>query len=268
MNIVEKSKAVMLAMGAKPVMWLMIALSILSLAIILERAYFFYSITDDLETLARELARALRGGNLDEARKRMEASPSAEAAVVVAGLSEADRGAESAEEAMAGATALQRMKLERRLAYLGTLGNNAPFIGLFGTVIGIMEAFSKLGEAGKATTAASSVSAPAEVMNSISEALVATAVGLAVAIPAVAFYNFFQRLIKAKVTNTDALSRVLLAHLKGAPGSFPTGGRVSPSVPPASVKGNGEKAEKASKKSEKVVEKDDEDAPSSKGGES
>ena len=213
-SIVSKSKAVMLAMGASPVMYLMIALSILSLAIILERGYFFYSIRDDLEVLARELARSLRAGDYDEARKRMEASPSAEAAVVVAGLGEADRGADAAEEAMAGATALQRMKLERRLAYLGTLGNNAPFIGLFGTVIGIIEAFDKLGDKTHAV-ATSSAMAPTDVMASISEALVATAIGLAVAIPAVAAYNFFQRLIKGTVTNTDALTRVLLAHLKG-----------------------------------------------------
>lgn len=214
MNIVAKSKAVMLAMGAAPVMWLMIVLSVLSLAIILERAYFFYSIRDDLETLARDLSRALRNHDYDEARKRMEASPSAEAAVVVAGLVEADRGADAAEEAMAGATALQRMKLERRLAYLGTLGNNAPFIGLFGTVIGIIQAFEHLSDKNAATTSAS-VAAPAAVMGSIAEALVATAIGLAVAIPAVAAYNYFQRLIRSRVSNTEALSRVLLAHLKG-----------------------------------------------------
>ena len=217
-DIVAKSKAVMLAMGAQPIMYLMIMLSVLSLAIILERGYFFYSIRDDLEVLARELSRLLRNGDYDEARKRMEASPSAEAAVVVAGLVEADRGAESAEEAMAGATALQRMKLERRLAYLGTLGNNAPFIGLFGTVIGIIQAFDKLQEAGKSVATSSSAVAPSEVMGSIAEALVATAIGLAVAIPAVAAYNYFQRLIKSTVTNTDALSRVLLAHLKGLDG--------------------------------------------------
>jgi biopolymer transport protein ExbB len=214
MNIVAKSKAVMLAMGAAPVMYLMIVLSVLSLAIILERAYFFYSIRDDVEVLARELSKSLRNGDYDDARKRMEASPSAEAAVVVAGLVEADRGADAAEEAMAGATALQRMKLERRLAYLGTLGNNAPFIGLFGTVIGIIQAFEHLGDKNAAANA-SAAAAPAAVMSSIAEALVATAIGLAVAIPAVAAYNFFQRLIKARVTNTDALSRVLLAHLKG-----------------------------------------------------
>ena len=214
MNIVAKSKAVMLAMGAAPVMYLMIVLSILSLAIILERAYFFWSIRDDLEVLARELSKSLRNGDYDDARKRMEASPSAEAAVVVAGLIEADRGANAAEEAMAGATALQRMKLERRLAYLGTLGNNAPFIGLFGTVIGIIQAFEHLGDK-NAAAAASAAAAPAAVMSSIAEALVATAIGLAVAIPAVAAYNFFQRMIKSTVTNTDALTRVLLAHLKG-----------------------------------------------------
>ena len=214
MNIVAKSKAVMLAMGAAPVMYLMIILSVLSLAIILERAYFFYSIRDDLEVLARDLSKSLRNGDYDDARKRMEASPSAEAAVVVAGLVEADRGANAAEEAMAGATALQRMKLERRLAYLGTLGNNAPFIGLFGTVIGIIQAFEHLGDK-NAAAAASAAAAPAAVMSSIAEALVATAIGLAVAIPAVAAYNFFQRMIKSTVTNTDALTRVLLAHLKG-----------------------------------------------------
>jgi len=214
-DIVAKSKAVMLAMGASPVMYLMIGLSVLSLAIILERGYFFYSIRDDLEVLARELSRALRNNDYDDARKRMEASPSAEAAVVVAGLIEAERGAEAAEEAMAGATALQRMKLERRLAYLGTLGNNAPFIGLFGTVIGIIQAFDKLQEAGKSVASSTSAVPQGEVMGSIAEALVATAIGLAVAIPAVAAYNYFQRLIKSTVTNTDALTRVLLAHLKG-----------------------------------------------------
>ena len=250
MNIVAKSKAVMLAMGAAPVMYLMIVLSVLSLAIILERAYFFYSIRDDLETLARDLSRALRNNDYDEARKRMEASPSAEAAVVVAGLVEADRGADAAEEAMAGATALQRMKLERRLAYLGTLGNNAPFIGLFGTVIGIIQAFEHLSDKNAAVNA-SSAAAPAAVMGSIAEALVATAIGLAVAIPAVAAYNYFQRLIKSRVSNTEALSRVLLAHLKGldedtalAQAQTTAGGAAGPvssrtgrtSVPPAERK--------------------------------
>jgi biopolymer transport protein ExbB len=105
------------------------------------------------------------------------------------------------------------MKLERRLAFLGTLGNNAPFIGLFGTVIGVVQAFEALGRQGGAMAQEGAFSAPTEVMAAIAEALVATAVGLAVAIPAVAMYNFYQRLARAILANTDALGHVLLSHL-------------------------------------------------------
>jgi len=211
MNVVAKSKTLMLAMGAAPVMWLMIGLSIVSLAVVLERLWFFHAIDDDLESLAHALSQRLRTNDLEGARGVLEASPSAEAAVVVAGLVEAPNGIGAAREAIAGALAIQRLKLERRLAFLGTLGNNAPFIGLFGTVIGIVMAFEKLGEAGKMAAGAA---APAEVMGSIAEALVATAIGLAVAIPAVAAFNWFQRKIRSITSRTDALSRVLLAHLE------------------------------------------------------
>src|SRR5271170_3355110 len=218
MNISEWLQRIMVGFGAAWVMWLMLALSVISVAIILERAWYFWSLRDDLVVLAKELRSAL-DDSIETAQKRMAASPSVEAAVVSAGLSMADRGSSSAEEAMAGALALQRMKLERRLAFLGTLGNNAPFIGLFGTVIGVVGAFAALGEAAKTPVAqaTSQALAPAAVMSSIAEALVATAVGLAVAIPAVAFNNIFQRLIKSTLANTDALSRVLMAHLKSEP---------------------------------------------------
>jgi biopolymer transport protein ExbB len=134
--------------------------------------------------------------------------------VVIAGIVEAGMGADAAQEAMSGASALQRLKLERRLAFLGTLGNNAPFIGLLGTVIGIVGAFDELGKAKNATMQAAGQVAPEAVMNNIAEALVATAVGLLVAIPAVAAFNAFQRVVKTTLSNTEALSHVLLAHLK------------------------------------------------------
>ncbi|WP_437283176.1 MotA/TolQ/ExbB proton channel family protein [Sorangium sp. So ce375] len=215
MNLVEWLQRIMVGFGAAWVMWLMIGLSVVSVAIILERAWFFWSLRDDLTVLARDL-RASLDDSIEAARRRMEASPSAEAAVVSAGLAVAHQGPEAADEAMAGAAALQRMKLERRLAYLGTLGNNAPFIGLFGTVIGVVGAFDALGQAAKTPVAqaTSQAMAPQAVMSSIAEALVATAVGLAVAIPAVAANNFFQRMIKSTLANTEALTRVLLAHLK------------------------------------------------------
>ena len=115
---------------------------------------------------------------------------------------------------MQGAQALQRMKLERRLAFLGTLGNNAPFIGLFGTVIGVVRAFEELGKQGTTVAQTAGAGAP-QVMAAIAEALVATAVGLAVAIPAVMMYNYYQRLSRSILANTEALSHVLLAHLVG-----------------------------------------------------
>src|SRR5262245_29159358 len=121
-NLIEHSKRLMTNFGAGWVMWLMLGLSVVSVAIMLERAWFYYSLRDAVAGLARPLRDYLRRNEMAEARRAMEASPSAEAAVVIAGLMEADRGAKAAEEAMAGAAALQRMKLEKRLAYLGTLG--------------------------------------------------------------------------------------------------------------------------------------------------
>lgn len=78
-----------------------------------------------------------------------------------------------------------RLLLEKRLGILATFGNNAPFVGLFGTILGVMNAFAVLGASNTVSTSL--------VMNGISEALVATAMGLFVAIPSVAAYNYFIR---------------------------------------------------------------------------
>jgi biopolymer transport protein ExbB len=215
MNLVEWLQHLMTNFGAAWVMWLMIGLSVASVTIMLERGWFYYSIRDDIPALAQSLRDRLRKDDIDAAVGLLEKSPSAEAAVVVAGLREADRGAKAADMAMRSAAALQKMKLERRLAFLGTLGNNAPFIGLFGTVIGVVQAFEQLGKQGMGAAQSASAGAPQEVMAAIAEALVATAVGLAVAIPAVAAYNFYQRHTRAVLGNTEALSNVLLAHLSG-----------------------------------------------------
>jgi biopolymer transport protein ExbB len=107
---------------------------------------------------------------------------------------------------MAGAKARERHRLERNLAFLGTLGSNAPFIGLFGTVIGIIKAFHDLAknQAGGVTV----------VMAGISEALVATAVGLLVAIPAVVAFNYFNRRVRTKMTEVDWMAHLALAELE------------------------------------------------------
>jgi biopolymer transport protein ExbB/TolQ len=256
MNLSEWIQRIMVGSGAQWVMYVMLGLSVISVAIILERAWFFWSLRDDLDVLAKELRTSL-DSSIETAKKRMDASPSAEAAVVSAGLAMAHRGSAAAEEAMAGAAALQRMRLERRLAYLGTLGNNAPFIGLFGTVIGVIGAFAALGESAKDPVgAASQALAPQAVMSNIAEALVATAVGLVVAIPAVAANNYFQRLIRATLANTEALTRILLAHMKSEPFDAAPVEVKAAVVKVAAVKAN---AAKGGKKAEAAVTSTDEE---------
>lgn len=259
-QLIERVKSAMVGLGAGWLLVLMLLLSVVSLAIMLERAFLYWSLRDDIPTLMKDLARLLRSVDIEGARRRLEASPSAEAAVVVAGLVEAELGAESAEEAMAGAGALQRVKLEKRLAFLGTLGNNAPFIGLLGTVIGIVGAFDELGKvkaaapgaAAAAATAGAAV-APEAVMTNIAEALVATAVGLLVAIPAVAAFNAFQRIVKSTLANTDAMSGLLLAHLKADPAAL------AELMKAPTKKAASRKEEEPAKKSSKKSEKSDDD---------
>jgi biopolymer transport protein ExbB len=212
-SLIELLKHALLDLKASWVMWILIGLSAIDLVIIVERAAFFRSVRDDVAKLAAELDQLLRRGAVRDALERMKASRSAEAAVAVAGLRHADLGPASAEKAMLGAAALQRVRLERGLAVLGTVGNNAPFLGLLGTVIGVIEAFEILGKPADAAAQATSTLAPQAIMSSIAEALVATAVGLFVAIPAVAAFNYFQRSIQGIGANTEALSNVVLAHL-------------------------------------------------------
>jgi len=221
MNIVERSKLILLEVGASPILYLMLALSVVSVAIMVERALFFFRIRENLERLASELGRALELGDVESAKRLVAASSSAESAIVAAGLSRVEHGAAAVEEAMSGASAVQRMRLERRLGFLGTLGSNAPFVGLLGTVIGIVQAFEQLQVAGAANGSGGAMNG---VMGAIAEALVATAIGLVVAIPAVAAFNAFQRRIKGILGNAEALRHVVLSYVKS--------GSVARSTPP------------------------------------
>lgn len=222
MNIVERSKEILLELGASPILFLMIGLSVLSLAVMLERLWFFTASSVKVEGFARSLEERLSKGDLSGARQLTEDSRSIEVAIIAAGLHHAERGVEAAREAMASATAIGRLKLERRLSFLGTLGNNAPFVGLLGTVIGIVQAFDALQRTGMGG------SASADIMGAIAEALVATAIGLAVAIPAVAAFNYFQRRIRTMLSNAEALQHILLSYLQGGgPLTHGSSGRAS-----------------------------------------
>ena len=105
----------------------------------------------------------------------------------------------------------ERQRYERALSYLGTVGSNAPFIGLLGTVIGVIISFGELGRNPKGGL---------EVVGpGISEALVATAVGLLVAIPAVVLFNYFKAQLKTRMNNTDFLVRLVHAQRGRSRGS-------------------------------------------------
>ena len=206
MNLTQKFLAFTL-LGAGWVLWLLVGLSIVSVAIMFERALYLSS-RKLPDGLLAELKKLLFDGNVDGARKLLSGRGGIEAQVALEGLEQLPRGAGAVAEAMTGARTRERLHLERYLAILGTLGNNAPFIGLFGTVLGIIKAFHDL-SLNDPTRAGSSASA---VMAGISEALVATAVGLAVALPAVVAFNYFKGIVKRAVANSESMAKLLSAH--------------------------------------------------------
>jgi biopolymer transport protein ExbB len=193
-------------LGSEWVLWLLIGLSVVSVAVMVERAIFLRG-RGDADALARELGTLLRGGDVDGARQALAGRTAPAATVAAAGLDLYERGSEAVGEAMAGAKARLRIDMERNLGVLGTLGNNAPFIGLFGTVLGIIKAFADL--------ARNQSGGAGAVMAGISEALVATAVGLMVAIPAVIAFNFFQGKVRKTLARVDAVAHLVLATIPG-----------------------------------------------------
>jgi len=213
--MIERIKELMVHAGASWVLWLLVAVSVVSVGIMLDRARVFWPQKDSLTSLVRDLHRLLGEGNRKGAEARLTRSPNAESGVVLAGLTQWEHGKAAAQEAMAAATGLARARLERRLIFLGSVGNNAPFVGLLGTVIGVLGAFDALGQTGLAVGAAEL--APERVMGAIAESLVATAVGLIVAIPSVLVFNYFHALSAAAVANAETLGHVLLTHMESAP---------------------------------------------------
>lgn len=209
MNVVNLTKSLLLDVGSSPVLYLMIGLSVGSVAVILERAWVLARSEDDLASLDRDLFTYLESSDLASARARLDQSSSPAAVILSSGLRAAQRGRKAAAAAMSATATLERLRLERRLSILGTLGANAPFIGLLGTVIGIVMAFDALSAAGPGAAP------PGTVMSAIAEALVATAVGLVVAIPAVVAFNAFQRRIKVLLGEADALGQKLLSFVPG-----------------------------------------------------
>jgi biopolymer transport protein ExbB/biopolymer transport protein TolQ len=196
--------------------------SVYSLSVIGERWWTFRRTRRDSVGLLRRVVDQVEDGRVRQALAACETRKGSHlGAVLAAGLREwlpleapnpgvhdgpaRERASLAAREAMQRATAAEIERLEQRLTGLATLGNISPFVGLFGTVIGIMRAFDAISRTGSGGLA--SVSA------GIAEALVATAAGLFVAIPAGIAYNHFVARVKTHATEMDGAASELLARV-------------------------------------------------------
>ncbi len=188
------------------VLWLLLTLSVVSIAVIIERVVFYRRHAVNADAVRGELARSLDKGDFQAAAAVLKRHDSLETNAVLAGLLAYDRGPESVEDLMSGALGRERSRYERRLGFLATLASNAPYIGLFGTVLGFIRSFRDL--------STNMAEASGAVMAGIAEALLATAVGLLVAIPAVIAYNVFKSRVKEATTGCEMLARVVLSNLK------------------------------------------------------
>jgi biopolymer transport protein ExbB/biopolymer transport protein TolQ len=193
-------------LGSSWVMYLLLALSVASIGAMVERWWFFRKRGSDGEELGDELCRLLEDGDSQRAQALLHASPTVEAEVLRASLRWANGGPAALEAAIDGELIKRRRDLERGMTLLGTLGNNAPFVGLLGTVIGVIVAFADLADGQNKVQMD-------KVMGGIAEALVATGVGLFVAIPAVVAFNVFQKKIADIEDNVASISKRLCAFV-------------------------------------------------------
>ncbi len=196
--------------GAATILWLLIVLSIFSVAIIIERYWTLRTLRRQSEQVKTRVLDALGSAQYSELEDIAKDKQTLEGQALAHAFRFAkENGSQGIEEVINGFILLQKTRLEKNLNFLATLGANAPFIGLLGTVLGIMKAFNDLGiSQGVSQTNAASI------MTGIGEALVATAVGLFVAIPAVIAYNSFQKQVKNILQNFDGLRELCVAYAK------------------------------------------------------
>ncbi len=189
------------------VLWLLFVLSIFSLAIIIERFFVLGKVASQSKRIRNRVRIALQSHSVDDFEAIANDVDSFEgrgASYAMRHLKET--GSKGVEEVFNTYSLTQRADLEKFLGFLATMASNAPYIGLFGTVLGIMTAFNDLSvstEAGSQT-----------VMAGISLALVATAAGLFVAIPAVIAFNFYNRRVKQILVSLESVKELCLAYSK------------------------------------------------------
>jgi len=199
-------------LGTSWVLYLLIGLSVLSITALLERLWFFQRNRRGSEQLREVLGPALLRNDAAAVRAALADPSCVEARILNAAYAWRSGGPEAVRDALDAEIDRQQPALSHGTSILGTIGSNAPFVGLLGTVIGVIEAFHHLGNSGSGGDAAMG-----NVMRGISEALVTTGVGLFVAIPAVVAYNVVQDRIEEIEGHTTSLGKLLTAWLKTHP---------------------------------------------------
>ena len=206
-------------LGSSWVLYLLLLLSVVSFSTMFERYLFFRRHRADADALRKQLRKHLQEHDLTGAEKLLGGSKAIEARVALEALRWASGGPGAMTDAADSELSRVKTELERGINLLGTLGNNAPFVGLLGTVLGVIISFHALGDAGQNTQAMGGV------MAGISEALVATGVGLFVALPAVVAYNIIQKRIADVEAGALCLIKLLTAYVRSeeraAQGAYP-----------------------------------------------
>lgn len=214
MGLTEILLSAFLAVG-DPVLYVLLGLSVVTVACSLERLVVIvkHRRSDRLTEHRIEHSLALAQKDNGELLETLRNDKSALAGIFAAALATPTWEAQRFDEEVGALSIRYRKSLERGLVVLASIGSNAPFIGLFGTVLGIIKAFNDLG---MASTMNANI-----VMKGISEALVATGMGLLVAIPTVIAYNFFQNAAELQLDRVESLKKLLLARLPVASVSAP-----------------------------------------------
>jgi biopolymer transport protein ExbB/biopolymer transport protein TolQ len=194
--------------SGQAVLYILLALSVLSIGIIFERYIYFWRRRIDASAVGRKVVDYLRQGDVEGARAYLSTLPGVEVEVIREALGWYPDGYDAVEQVISGGIKERRKSYESGLLFLGTLGNNAPFVGLFGTVLGIVTAFRSL------ASAAGNAAGMNDVMSGIAEALVATAVGILVALPAVIAYNALTKKCQDLEEHVQSMGNLILAQMK------------------------------------------------------
>ncbi len=193
-----------IAVSGTYVIYLLVLCSIIAFAVILERMIIVIGHSSYQNKTLPEIDDKLAPGSIDETVKGLKPN-SVLCAIVEDLLQHRTQGKDILQERLEVQLNLQRRRLEKRLVVLGTLGNNGPFIGLLGTVLGVIHAFQNL--------AIYSGQGPEVVMAGLADALIATALGIVVALPCVASYNFLQKKINDLINDADHFGKKVIMFM-------------------------------------------------------